>query len=73
MVDSTDLTETELEMEGWERRSILDGPLLEDAVQQYKELGFEVVVREVGPEDLKQIDGCIDCYACSLKVINTRR
>lgn len=73
MVEATDLTESELESKGWERRSILDGPLLEEAVRQYEELGFEVIVREVSPDDLKGGNSCVDCYACSLKVIYTRR
>jgi len=73
MVEATDLTEGELENAGWERRSILDGARLEEAVRMYEELGFEVLVREVGPDDLKDSNSCIDCYACSLKVIYTRR
>ena len=73
MVDTTNLTDGELEKAGWERRSIMDGPLLEEAVRMYRELGFEVMVREVDPEDLKGTGSCVDCFGCTLKVIYTRR
>ena len=73
MVEVTDLTESELEKAGWERRSILDGSRLEEAVRMYEELGFEVLVREIDPADLKGVDDCINCFSSTLKVVYTRR
>jgi len=71
MVDSTDLKDSVLEADGWERRSIMDGPLLEDAVKLYEDLGFEVLVKDVGVDDLDP-NICVDCFACKLKIVYTR-
>ncbi len=36
--------EEELKKEGWEKRFTVDEPRLSEVVQQYKELGFEVLL-----------------------------
>ena len=42
--------EEELVNEGWERQSVLSEPRLSEAVEMYKELGFEVRVEPVDGE-----------------------
>jgi hypothetical protein len=49
--------EEELKKEGWEKRFIADEPRLSEAVQQYEEIGFEVLLEPVDP-------GSQDCTAC---------
>jgi hypothetical protein len=39
--------EEELKKEGWEKRFIIDEPRLSEMVEQYKELGFEVLLEPV--------------------------
>ena len=58
--------------DGWRKRSILDEPRLSEAVQLYEEMGFEVMVQEVRPEDVEDESCCIECVTDSLKVIYTR-
>ena len=50
-------TEAELLAQGWERRFIYDEPRLSEAVEIYRELGFEVKLLPVPPDD-------IDCSEC---------
>ena len=39
--------EEELKKEGWEKRFTADEPRLSEAVEQYKEIGFEVLLEPV--------------------------
>lgn len=39
--------EQELNKEGWEKRFTIDEPRLSEMVEQYKELGFEVLLEPV--------------------------
>lgn len=41
--------EEELRKEGWEKRFATDEPRLSEMVEQYKELGFEVLLEPVDP------------------------
>ena len=50
-------TEAELLAQGWERRFIYDEPRLSEAVEIYRELGFEVTLLPVSPDD-------VDCSEC---------
>jgi hypothetical protein len=62
----------ELEKEGWEMRSVLDEPRLSEAVELYKELGFEVKVLPFVPAEFP--GECAECMkgACDrYKVIYT--
>ena len=45
--------EEELKREGWEKRFTIDQPRLSEMVEQYKELGFEVLLEPVdtSPEE----------------------
>lgn len=46
--------------EGWTRRTTTDEPRLSELVELYRELGFEVQLREVSREDLGA--DCVECY-----------
>ena len=65
-------TEAELLAQGWERRFIYDEPRLSEAVETYREIGFEVTLLPVPPDD-------VDCSECMkenpqrYRVIYTRK
>lgn len=60
--------------EGWERRFIADGRRAEEAVDLYRELGYEVVADPVRPEDLAgECEACRIVAMLSFKSIYTRR
>jgi len=52
--------ESELEAQGWERRSVLCEPRLSECVELYEELGFEVKQVPLDPDNMP--DGCSVCY-----------
>ena len=52
--------ESELDAEGWERRSVLCEPRLSECVGLYEELGFEVKLIPLDPENTPE--GCGVCY-----------
>jgi hypothetical protein len=61
----------ELEKEGWVKRFTTDEPRLSEAVEQYKEIGFEVLLE---PVDTTSGD-CTSCMTASIdryKTIYTR-
>jgi hypothetical protein len=67
-------TESDLETQGWERRSVLCKPRLSECVELYKELGFEVKQVPLDTENLPE--GCSVCYKGDMekyRVIYTRR
>ena len=49
--------------DGWERRFIADGPRVEEMIQLYRELGYEVVADPIEPEHLGG-----DCEDCQLVI-----
>jgi hypothetical protein len=64
--------EAELKKEGWEKRFTVDEPRLSEMAEQYKELGFEVLLE---PVDLSS-EECITCMIASTdryRTIYTRR
>ena len=52
-------TKEELEREGWKIASITTGEHLRRTVEMYQELGFDVYLEEVNPEEC---GGCVECY-----------
>jgi hypothetical protein len=50
-------SEADLLAAGWERRFIYDEPRLSEAVELYRELGFEVTLLPVAPDDGR----CTEC------------
>ncbi len=68
------IREEELKKEGWEKRFTADEPRLSEMVEQYKELGFEVLLE---PVDLSS-EECTTCLKIPgvtqrYKTIYTRR
>lgn len=59
---------------GWERRFVVGPGRAEEAVQLYRELGFDVAADPVRPEQLgPQCHGCTLTALLQLKTIYTRR
>jgi hypothetical protein len=66
-------TRQELEKEGWELASTTSGAHLRRVLEMYQELGFEVYMEEVTPEEC---GGCTICYVAGNEAITriyTRR
>ncbi len=63
----------ELIARGWRRRFIADQRMARDAVETYKELGYEVILEPVSVERLK--DECSGCRAVleRFQALYTRR
>ena len=64
--------EEQLKKEGWEKRFTIDEPRLSEMVEQYKELGFEVLLE---PVDLSSVE-CTSCMTADpqrYKTIYTRK
>jgi hypothetical protein len=59
--------EQQLKKEGWEKRFTIDEPRLSEMVEQYKELGFEVLLE---PVDLSS-EECTSCIAVDPKRYKT--
>jgi len=64
------MEERALEREGWKCASITGSAHLERILEMYKELGFEVLVREVSPEEC---GGCAICFQEKIYKVYTRR
>jgi hypothetical protein len=66
--------EKELEKQGWEKRFTIDEPRLSEMVEQYEELGFEVLLEPVDTSS-EECTTCITNPAFSdrYKTIYTRR
>ncbi len=64
----------ELEAAGWERRFLADEARAEEALETYRELGFEVMAVELTPSTLGPKCGSCAATICSAYVlIYTRR
>jgi hypothetical protein len=59
--------EEELKKEGWEKRFTIDEPRLSEMLEQYKELGFEVLLELV---DLSS-EECTSCMVADPKRYKT--
>ena len=56
----------QLENEGWKTASVSGGDHLKRAVDMYHELGIEIYLEEVKPEEC---EGCTECYKASNETI----
>jgi hypothetical protein len=63
--------EEELRKEGWEKRFTADDPRLTEAVETYKELGFEVHLEPVDTSSEECTD-CLTAFTDRYKTIYTR-
>jgi hypothetical protein len=66
--------EEELRKQGWEKRFTTDEPRLSEMVEQYKELGFEVLPEPVDTPP-EECTGCLadPAFRDRCKTIYTRR
>ncbi len=64
--------EEELRKQGWEKRFTVDEPRLSEAVETYKELGFEVLLEPVDTSS-EQCTSCITVSSGRYKTIYTRK
>ena len=64
--------EEELRKEGWKKRFTIDEPRLSEMVEQYKELGFEVLLEPVDASS-EGCTTCIEAFRDRYKSIYTRR
>ena len=73
MVEVMDILNDRMKQDDWEKRSILGEPRLSEAVLLYEEMGFEVIVKEVRPEDIDSVSCCAECGTETMKIIYTRK
>lgn len=64
--------EEELQKEGWEKRFTMDEPRLSEMAQQYRELGFEVLLEPVDPSS-EECTVCITANLDRYRTLYTRR
>jgi hypothetical protein len=70
--------EAELIAQGWEKRFMADEPRLGEAVEEYRGLGFEVLLVAVDSKACADSDDCTTCLetpeaAGRMEIIFTRR
>ncbi len=65
----------ELENQGWTRQFTADEPRLSEAVEEYQELGFEVLQEPIDPQDMQEgeCSSCLMAQCDRYKIIYTRR
>jgi aspartate aminotransferase-like enzyme len=63
--------EEDLKKEGWEKRFTTDEPRLSEMVEQYKELGFEVLLEPMDASS-EECTTCITVFSDRYKTIYTR-
>jgi len=63
--------EEELRKDGWEKRFTTDDPRLTEAVETYKELGFEVHLESVDTSS-EECTSCLTLLSDRYKTIYTR-
>ena len=59
----------------WERRSIIDNDRVSEQVEMYEEIGFEVMVKDVVPDELPE-EYCKECFIANpekYKILYTRK
>lgn len=63
-----------LENEGWTRQFTADEPRLSEAVEEYRELGFEVLLEPIDPSEMTgECTSCLMAACDQYKTIYTRR
>ena len=65
--------DSSLESQGWQKRSILDEPRLSEALQMYRELGFEVKVVKLDTGGTSACSVCLDGPDDGTSVVYTRK
>jgi hypothetical protein len=64
----------DLERQGWTRQFTADEPRLSEAAEEYKKLGFEVLLEPVNPQEMEgECSSCLMAACDQYKIIYTRR
>ena len=63
--------EADLRKDGWEKRFTTDDPRLTEAVETYRELGFEVYLEPVDTSS-EECTSCLTAFTDRYKTIYTR-
>jgi hypothetical protein len=61
-----------LEREGWSMRTIQDEPRLSELKQLYEDMGFEVMILPLSPDDCGECTECFDREEGRYKTLFTR-
>ena len=64
--------EEQLKKEGWQKRFTIDEPRLSEMVEQYIELGFEILLEPVDTSS-EECTTCITAFPDRYKTIYTRQ
>ena len=64
--------EDDLKKEGWEKRFTMDEPRLSEMAEQYRELGFDVLLEPVDPSS-EECTVCITASPDRYRTIYTRK
>ncbi|MGQ9645798.1 MAG: hypothetical protein ACUVWO_04575 [Thermodesulfobacteriota bacterium] len=64
--------EDDLKKQGWEKRFTIDEPRLSEMAEQYRELGFEVLIEPVDPSS-EECTVCITANLNRYRTLYTRR
>jgi hypothetical protein len=65
--------EEELIGQGWEKQATYDGPRLSEMIELYAEIGMEVHLEPVHPQNEQTCTGCLQIRPESYKTIYTRK
>jgi hypothetical protein len=65
--------EEELAAQGWEKKTTYDEPRLSEILEMYEEMGFEVHLEPVNPEEEPGCSECMRIEPERYKTIYTRR
>jgi len=66
--------EEELRKQGWVRQFVTDEPRLSEAVELYRELGYEVRLEQTSFEELNQIcKNCLEADCEKYRIIYIRK
>jgi hypothetical protein len=68
-VETDERTEQDLVREGWTRCFLAEEPRLSEAIETYRELGFEVALARAS----KEPGACLCCVGAGARVIYTRK
>ncbi len=66
------MNEEEIKKGGWTQASISGGAHLERMVEMYKEMGFEVYLKELKPEECGQCTTCFEAAGETIYRVYTR-
>ncbi|TET33548.1 MAG: hypothetical protein E3J72_16435 [Planctomycetota bacterium] len=72
-MDKRATKQQQLETEGWERMTTMDEPRLSELVEEYKELGFEVHLEPLHPDEETDCTTCMEEEPEKYKTIYVRK